>query len=257
MWSRVVSRGRWGALSLFISLSGCTAMSDCKYEFGQKVRTSQAWLEFDGCNEECFSSDYRSGWKAGYYDVATGGTGIPPVIAPRKYWKPPVFCEHDPSRRDDWYCGFQDGAACAKCQPDYHYLQTFLPGPDCCPVHLVSHSPLSHPSAEFPLQPMVDDPAGLAPPATVPGAGISPADEQTGAPSQKPSGGRSDGADPSKNDYEEDPEPQPAPTSSSSQRNTDTILWERVVEWAPPTEARSQSLLEQLVLNASQNESSP
>ena len=132
MWNTAVSKGRLSALALLVSLSGCTALSDCKYELSQKVRTHQAWGEFDGCQSRCFTLDYSSGWKAGFYDVATGGTGCPPVFAPKKYWKAPVLCEHDPCRRDEWYAGFLDGAAYAKCQPDHHYLHPYLPPQNCC-----------------------------------------------------------------------------------------------------------------------------
>ena len=84
MWNKAVSKGRLSALALLISLSGCTALSDCKYEVTQKIRTHQAWGEFDGCQSRCFTLDYSSGWKAVFSDVATGGTGCPPVFTSRK-----------------------------------------------------------------------------------------------------------------------------------------------------------------------------
>ena len=90
MRNKVVHLGSWRLFALFFGLSGCTALSDCKYETGQKIRTSQAWHEFDGCNQQCFTSDYRDGWRKGYYDILTGGDGRPPVVPPKKYWKPPV-----------------------------------------------------------------------------------------------------------------------------------------------------------------------
>lgn len=119
-----------------LSITGCTSLCDAKYEMTQKIRTCKAWYEYDS---ECLvTGDYKHGWKAGYYDVITGGTGCPPVVAPHKYWTPPVFTQYDPSRRDDWYRGFQDGAACAKCEPELHYLQTFMPRQ--CQTHPVTYS---------------------------------------------------------------------------------------------------------------------
>ena len=162
MWNKVVSQGRLSAFALFLSLSGCTALCDCKYEIEQKIRTKQAWHEFDGCHPQCFTCDYSSGWKTGYYDVATGGDGCPPVIAPKKYWKPPVFTEYDPSRRDDWYCGFQDGAACAKSEPDHHYLQTYLPRA-CCPVQTASCPQVFEEPVDFPLEHVHGHPADVEP----------------------------------------------------------------------------------------------
>jgi hypothetical protein len=257
MWNTVVSRGRWSAMALFMSLSGCTALCDCKYELGQKIRTSQAWHDFDGCNEECFTGDYKSGWKAGYYDVVTGGTGMPPVIAPRKYWKPPVFCEHDPSRRDEWYCGFQDGAACAKCQPDYHYLQTFLPGSPGCPVPQISHSAASRPPAHLSPESSAAEVGAPASLGTLPGENEAPAVERNQAPLAAPAPELPEQGRPSKNDYEKDPEPLPEPTSNNAKSVADKILRERIVNRVRARSARPDTLLDQLVLNASLNESHP
>jgi hypothetical protein len=133
MWNTAGSRRGWGAIALLLTLSGCTALSDTKYELGQRIRAKHAWEEFNSCQCESFTSDYACGWNAGYYDVATGGTGCSPVVPPKRYWKPPVFCEHDPSKRDDWYCGFANGAACAQSQPDFHYVKPCLPQA-CCPA---------------------------------------------------------------------------------------------------------------------------
>lgn len=254
MRNTVVSRWRWSAVALAISLSGCTSLSDCKYELGQKIRTSQAWNEFDGCNSECFTCDYQSGWKAGYYDVLTGGDGCPPVIAPKKYWKPPVFFEHDPSRRNDWYCGYQDGAACAKCQPDHHYLQTFLPGPVCCPVHAAAYHEVPSEPAEFPLEHLSTDPGIDAAPAAVPEAGTLPSAEGDGAKPAEPSSGQPpEAAKPSSKDYEKDPEPVVTPARTRPVPPVDSISLERLVRLNQATEVRRGSLVEKLVSNASLN----
>jgi hypothetical protein len=151
MWNTVGSRRGWSAMALLLTLSGCTALSDTKYELGQRIRAKHAWEEFNSCQCEPLTCDYACGWKAGYYDVATGGTGCPPVVAPKRYWKPPVFCEHDPSKRDDWYCGFSAGAACAQSQPDYHYVKACLPRV-CCPVQDYSIPPASMEQPSEPSQ---------------------------------------------------------------------------------------------------------
>jgi hypothetical protein len=152
MRNTAISKGRFSALALLLALTGCTALSDCKYEVGQKIRTKQAWHEFNSCHDRYFTADYSGGWKAGFYDVATGGEGCPPVIAPRKYWKPPVLVEYDPTRRDDWYCGFQDGAAYAKTQPDHHYLKVFLPPRKSCPVQNASCPQEFREPVDFPME---------------------------------------------------------------------------------------------------------
>lgn len=142
MRNTAVLLGPLSALAMGLTLCGCTTISDCKYECDQKLRSHQAWCAFDACHDECFTGDYRSGWKAGYYDVATGGNGCPPVVPPKRYWRPPVCFEHDPCRRNEWYCGWQDGAACAQSEPDFHHLQPWMQcGPACCQTALISHAP--------------------------------------------------------------------------------------------------------------------
>ena len=258
MRNMAVLHGRWSALALCLSFCGCTALSDCKYECGQKIRTSQAWHEFDGCNEERFTSDYRKGWKAGYYDVITGGSGAAPVIAPKEYWKPPVFFEHDPRRRNDWYCGFQDGAACGKCQPDHHYLQTWLPS--CSPAGCQTH-PVSHPSipSDVPVgapfeQPLADPmfEAGIAEPAaddsmpTVPMPG-------TPEPSSQDAGAVQPESVPGDSAYEADPEP----STTQTQFSDDWMTGSQVAETHSASPADPQppaiSLLQQLVQNSAVN----
>jgi hypothetical protein len=166
----------WSLLILVesITFSGCAGISDCKYDLGQKIRTNQAWHAYDGCHDECFSCDYRQGWKAGYLDVATGGEGCPPLIAPKRYWKPPVFTHHDPSARDEWYCGYQDGAACAKTQPDFHYLKLWTPA--CPPVHAAGYS-VSAPS--LPDYAPVTSAPDATDEATSAGSVVTPPDAET------------------------------------------------------------------------------
>ena len=200
------------ALAIGVTLCGCTTINDCKYECDQKLRAHQAWCAFDGSQDECFTGDYRTGWKAGYYDVATGGTSCPPVVPPRKYWHPPVCFEYDPCRRNEWYCGWQDGAACAKSEPDFHHLQAWMEcGPVCCRTQNISYPsmPMSSPSMDVPMESlppgaeaapsdMSDPMPGLddnqMPPITVPA---------TDAPAVAPG-------------YDKDPMPHPAGTDSAA-----------------------------------------
>ena len=262
MWNKVVSNGRLGAFALFLSLSGCTALSDCKYEVGQKIRTHQAWHEFDGCHSQCFTGDYRNGWKTGYYDVATGGEGRPPVIAPKKYWKPPVFVEYDPSRRDDWYCGFQDGAACAKSQPDHHYLQAYLSPRTCCPVQSASYPEVFEEPADFPLEHIHGDAAldtaptegSAAPVETAP---VEAAPVQLGQPdAEQPATEQAPDPAPAPEAaeiYEQDPEPastQNAPSANSTPRQR--LVRKNQEQQQQQAKVVSDSRLQQLVLNAGQ-----
>lgn len=245
MWNKVVQRGRWRSFALFLSLSGCTALSDCKYEMGQKIRTGQAWHEFDGCNEQCFTCDYRDGWKKGYYDVLTGGDGRPPVVPPKKYWKPPVLTEHDPSRQNDWYTGYQDGAACAKSQPDFHYVPTFM-APTMYPAHyghetveMISTTDASvAPQSEQPMPEAM--PVDSTQPAVEPAPGTDPAATSTGGDAAKPEAAP---AAPKPADYEKDPEP----SSTRNDQSNGSATQRLVAGYRRPT----STYLDQLVKNAS------
>jgi len=244
MLNRVVHRGRWRSFALFLTLSGCTAISDCKYEMGQKIRTGQAWHEFDGCNDQCFTSDYRDGWKTGYYDVLTGGDGRPPVVPPKKYWKPPVFTEHDPSRQNDWFVGYQDGASCAKAQPDFHYVPTFM-APTMHPAYYGHETVEVISSSESPMtpeamQPMPEAEGSPANPSVEP----SPGSDPTSTPSVE-SAPTPEAAPPAPKgeEYEKDPDPKTTRHESSETSATQKL----VAGYRTP----KSSYLDQLVKNAS------
>lgn len=254
MRNKAISKGQFSALALILALTGCTALSDCKYEVGQKIRTKQAWCEFNSCHQQYFTRDYSSGWKAGFYDVATGGSGCPPVIAPKKYWKPPVFVEYDPSRRDDWYCGFQDGAAYAKTQPDHHYLKVFLSPRKSCPVQTDLHPQVQGEPVDFPMEHLQmapgepDDVIQILPPVQ----GSAPAAVDPAVPSQPEVQEPPEGPAPTPtNNYEEDPASavlQPVPVTHTTLRQ---LLVQRYQEQLREQAGADRvSLLQQLVLNA-------
>lgn len=245
MWNRIVQRGRWRSFALFLSLCGCTSLADCKYELRQKIRTSQAWHEFDGCNDQCFTCDYHDGWKKGYYDVLTGGDGRPPVVPPKRYWKPPVFAEHDPTRQNDWYTGYQDGAACAKTQPDFHYVPTFM-APSVHP-HYHGHdvidvmTPGEQAFSTETAVPMSESTGTQIAPSVEPAPSADPAANPTVDPAAKP---ETAPPAPKGEDYEKDPEP-----SSTSFEGVGPTATERLVA---VNRRPTSTYLDQLVKNASQ-----
>ena len=142
-FSRRLNAGQFiPALLVFgvlLSGAGCTGLSEMRYRHTQKHRTCAAWRCYDAASSCHYGCDYEAGWKAGYYDVLTGGCGQPPVVAPRKYWDPKQIINDCDQKRHRWYVGFQDGAAAAKRCPDTHYLKLWMPpscrpGIEACPV---------------------------------------------------------------------------------------------------------------------------
>lgn len=120
---------KWLAILAFTPLVGCASLQDMHYECSQKMRTMCAYWDFKCTSEEPVSGDYAKGWRAGYFDVLTGGDGEPPVVAPRCYWSPSHRMKYGDQPRNDWYVGFQDGAMMASLEPDTHYIKTWNPPP--------------------------------------------------------------------------------------------------------------------------------
>jgi hypothetical protein len=75
-----------------------------------------AWNYIRQINPECEESiHYARGFKQGFADyLAAGGTGAPPAIPPRQYWRTSYQTPRGHQAVDDWYSGFRHGAAMAQ-----------------------------------------------------------------------------------------------------------------------------------------------
>ena len=61
-----------------------------------------------------FSADYECGFVDGYVDyLMYGGSGVPPVVPPRRYWWTACDCPAECNAMQQWNRGFQHGAAVA------------------------------------------------------------------------------------------------------------------------------------------------
>jgi hypothetical protein len=108
---------RWISLICLCAIvsSGCATLDDYHYLVVHHHRSDQAWKQYrPGLGHRGTSSDYASGWKQGYFEVSTGGTGEPPAVPPRKYWSPKYQDLAGQRAIEDWYAGFQDGATVAE-----------------------------------------------------------------------------------------------------------------------------------------------
>src|SRR5687768_15878605 len=112
------------SLGCLATSSGCTAVqgienaftyNDTTNEFVLGWRNSvwarQAWHErknqFAGENQIV---DFGEGFRAGYEDVAGGGNGCPPGIAPRKYWNWKYQSPEGQAKVAAWFAGYPHGA---------------------------------------------------------------------------------------------------------------------------------------------------
>lgn len=123
----------WILLIFGLLPTGCASLTDFHYEQTQRARARTAWRDHGvDSRPAAYARDYERGWKDGFYDVATGGKGCPPPVAPCHYWKPEQVLIDGDQPRLAYYSGFQDGAAVASQFPPTHYLRIWS---SCeCPV---------------------------------------------------------------------------------------------------------------------------
>ena len=51
------------------------------------VWAKKAWSNYRSCQRDIpYLEDFGRGYRAGYIDVASGGDGCTPIMAPRRYW---------------------------------------------------------------------------------------------------------------------------------------------------------------------------
>jgi len=116
------------ACSSVVPFAGCTAFTGLnntwKYNgfwnetmMGHRNKTSasKAWhcRKHHFCNEK-YLREFSQGFKAGYMEVADGGTGCTPSFPPREYWGWKYQSSDGQARVAAWYSGFPHGARAAE-----------------------------------------------------------------------------------------------------------------------------------------------
>jgi len=111
-----------------VQFSGCTAWTGInntwKYNgswnesmmgFRNKSSAAKAWhcRKHHFCNEK-YLKEFSHGFKAGYAEVADGGTGCTPAFPPREYWGWKYQSCEGQARVAAWYSGFPHGARAAE-----------------------------------------------------------------------------------------------------------------------------------------------
>jgi len=80
-----------------------------------KSLAEEAWEEVCSRDGDVYSRHYRRGFFDGFNDyLDAGGTGDPPVLPPRTYWR--VYFQNAEGHQaiDDWFEGFRHGASIAR-----------------------------------------------------------------------------------------------------------------------------------------------
>lgn len=99
--------------------SGCYEVRDgfdeCSIKCRNKIRARCAWWRTRSVYDDIgYRDDFESGFRDGYYDVASGGSGKAPTLPPRKYWKPHYQNQEGHMRTLAWFDGFAHGALAAE-----------------------------------------------------------------------------------------------------------------------------------------------
>jgi hypothetical protein len=94
----------------------CRGLDNCADLKQGYALASGAWNEFRAtCPDVAFSESFEKGFKDGFADyLYAGGTGNPPPVPPRCYWKHKYETPEGHKFIDDWFAGFRAGASSAQ-----------------------------------------------------------------------------------------------------------------------------------------------
>ncbi len=148
---------RFLCIPLLLLALGCAGLRDHEYRLTNRCRAHLAWIAADGEIEG--SRDYRKGWKAGYFDVLTGGAGQPPAAPPNRYWDAKYQTPEGMQAIEDWYLGYQHGAIAGEQSPFWNELpiSTATMGAPLPELHQVvswEETVLPAPAPATPLEPV-------------------------------------------------------------------------------------------------------
>lgn len=125
-------RRRWVCIALLgamvIPLSGCTAFTGMHNSWTynnfwnermlrgkNSVAARKAWSARSHCYaNQKYVKDFARGFRAGYMDVADGGSGCTPTFPPREYWGWRYQSCEGQAKVAAWFSGFPHGAKAAE-----------------------------------------------------------------------------------------------------------------------------------------------
>jgi hypothetical protein len=105
--------------SIFQGIGNYLAYNDSCNDFVLGYRnvvwSQQAWRarKFQFCDQPQFDA-FGEGFRAGYQDVASGGSGCVPAIPPRKYWTWKYQTAEGQAKVAAWFAGYPYGAQAAQ-----------------------------------------------------------------------------------------------------------------------------------------------
>ena len=83
--------------------------------YRNQASAAKAWLCRKHCyKDRCDLDDFGAGFRAGYMEIASGGSGCTPAFAPREYWSWKYQSGSGQKRVSSWFAGFPLGAQAAE-----------------------------------------------------------------------------------------------------------------------------------------------
>ncbi|MBX9654031.1 hypothetical protein K2Y11_10485 [bacterium] len=95
--------------------TGCAELQEAKIDLRNRYIAREAWKDLrEVYCEMNFEKDFGRGFREGYFDVAAGGNGCPPVIPPERYWSVRYMSTEGRARTEAWFSGYRYGAMVAE-----------------------------------------------------------------------------------------------------------------------------------------------
>lgn len=103
--------------SAFATAGGCSSVAtlqDWHFSYCNHQRAKAAWKESFSAKGSGRCSDFKAGFRQGYYDTAMGKDCRLPPVAPPKYWSAKYQGCHGQLAIDRWFEGYRCGIAHAQ-----------------------------------------------------------------------------------------------------------------------------------------------
>ena len=101
-------------LGLLVMLSGCANIQEMQSRHWTKRLAAKAYKADPGTPRKGpVARDFERGWREGYYDVARGSDGQPPLLPPQSYWTFKYQNCEGAQKIASWYEGYLLGANAA------------------------------------------------------------------------------------------------------------------------------------------------
>lgn len=118
-------------------MAGCSSLQEAKQDYLISYRNEQmakeAWRSMRGEYNNMYPTDFERGWRQGYYDVASGGSGCSPAIPPSNYWHIRYQNSCGQQRVLSWLNGYREGALVAEQDgvAAFSAIPTFIQANNC------------------------------------------------------------------------------------------------------------------------------